>query len=325
MEDGTFKFVSKDSLEEYQRNCSNIPTERTDFVKYFLYTPENPDEDDEIFSDYSFNTTRETRFIIHGWKNDYKSDVNLEIRKAFLDTGLYNVIVVDWSDYSMKAYCAAKSKVQDVGAQVAEFIDNSNLSEDLDKIAIIGHSLGAHCAGLAGRAVNNGEISAIWGLDPAFPLFEYLDLENRISHNDAKYVECIHTNGNLNGFLEPLGDVDYYVNGGMYQPGCGIDIGGPCSHSRSHVYFAESIQDNQFMSFSCPNFISAISKKCGTDILESEKMGYGSMSSPGIYYTPVNDKSPYGQGLEGSGNSQILSTKVLGICVIVFIYLQNFF
>lgn len=56
-------------------------------------------------------------------------------------------------------------------------------------------------------------------LDPAGPGFENSDTENRLRKDDAKYVECIHSNGESLGLFEPLCSVDFYPNFGLRQPG----------------------------------------------------------------------------------------------------------
>lgn len=63
------------------------------------------------------------------------------------------------------------------------------------------------------------------GLDPAGPLFVCEDANARLSTKDAKFVQAIHTNGQSFltgglGTLEPMGHVDFYVNGGKTQPAC---------------------------------------------------------------------------------------------------------
>jgi len=60
----------------------------------------------------------------------------------------------------------------------------------------------------------------ISGLDPALPLYYSTHLNSRLSRNDAKFVDVIHTNALIQGQLAPCGDVDFYVNGGLAQPGC---------------------------------------------------------------------------------------------------------
>jgi len=70
---------------------------------------------------------------------------------------------------------------------------------------IIGHSLGAHVSGFAGKNVKNGQVRTIIGLDPALPLYSFDSPNKRLNSNDAYYVESIQTNGGTLGFLKPIG------------------------------------------------------------------------------------------------------------------------
>jgi len=65
------------------------------------------------------------------------------------------------------------------------------------------------------------------GLDPANPLFTG-GASGRLASGDATLVDTIVTDGDGLGLLNPIGDVNFYPNGGRrVQPGCGIfDIGG---------------------------------------------------------------------------------------------------
>lgn len=96
----------------------------------------------------------------------------------------------------------------------------------LEKIHLIGHSLGSHVVGFAGKKfkeLTGDKIRLITALDPAGPEFEVplRDKNSRLSDNDANIVEVVHTNIGFNGFAKPLGTIDFYVNGGgPSQPGC---------------------------------------------------------------------------------------------------------
>jgi hypothetical protein len=41
-----------------------------------------------------------------------------------------------------------------------------------------------------------------------------------LDSSDAHFVDIVHTNGGLQGDIEEIGDVDFYMNGGISQPGC---------------------------------------------------------------------------------------------------------
>lgn len=68
-------------------------------------------------------------------------------------------------------------------------------------------------------------LKRITGLDPAGPLFESQHPKTRLDNSDADFVDVIHSNGeNLIlgglGSWQPMGDVDFYPNGGRVQIGC---------------------------------------------------------------------------------------------------------
>jgi pancreatic triacylglycerol lipase len=64
-------------------------------------------------------------------------------------------------------------------------------------------------------------------LDPALP--GWSDNEEQFNKDDGAYTEVIHTNAGLLGYLSPLGDVDFYPNGGVRMPGCDTQ---ECDHAR---------------------------------------------------------------------------------------------
>ena len=91
---------------------------------------------------------------------------------------------------------------------------------------IVGHSLGSHIAGYAGKFLKGATLGHITGLDPAGPYFEGMPAEARLWPTDAQFVEAIHTDANKLvptlglGMLETCAHVDIYPNGGRVQPGC---------------------------------------------------------------------------------------------------------
>ena len=65
----------------------------------------------------------------------------------------------------------------------------------------------------------------ISALDAAGPFFENADFRIRVDKSDADFVDVVHTNGgNLLqsrfGMVGACGHIDFYVNGGILQPGC---------------------------------------------------------------------------------------------------------
>ena len=68
-------------------------------------------------------------------------------------------------------------------------------------------------------------------MDAAGPAFEFNSGEHRINASDAKCVELIHSSagppllGGL-GMMKPVGDIDIFINGGMYHQHCEISLFG---------------------------------------------------------------------------------------------------
>lgn len=60
----------------------------------------------------------------------------------------------------------------------------------------------------------------VLGLDPALPLFITGNREHKLDKSDALFVDVIHTDGFGDGKIERSGHVDFYMNGGVNQPGC---------------------------------------------------------------------------------------------------------
>uniref|UniRef100_A0A8C8HZS5 Lysophospholipase n=1 Tax=Oncorhynchus tshawytscha TaxID=74940 RepID=A0A8C8HZS5_ONCTS len=141
-----------------------------------------------------------------------------------------------------------------------------------EKVHLIGYSLGAHISGFAGSYLGRpGKIGRITGLDPAGPLFE-------------------ERMGLSVGIKQPVAHVDFYPNGGEFQPGCHpfqslmehIALHGindfeqtvKCAHERSVYLFIDSLlnKDKQIMAYRCSDdnafekgtCLDCLKNKCNT-------------------------------------------------------------
>lgn len=85
---------------------------------------------------------------------------------AYIALGGYNVISVDWGSISSnKIYMLPVLMTPKIGNLMARIIDNIiNLGLARPKdIHLIGHSLGAHIAGVCGSSITSGKIYRITG------------------------------------------------------------------------------------------------------------------------------------------------------------------
>ncbi|CAH1098562.1 unnamed protein product [Psylliodes chrysocephalus] len=256
---------------------------------------------EELFKQSGFNTSNPTKIIIHGFTSSIKQDVFTIIRDAYLSTDDYNVIGMDWSVLCEFEYISAMNGVREAGQYLADFIKwLKNMGVSLDDIHLVGHSMGAHVAGVGAGRVKNGKVGRITGLDPARPGYRDNRLDNKLDPNDAILVEGLHTFIQVLGLAETVGHVDFYPNGGVVQPGCPDlqdlwKIGETlvCNHGRAYRLFAESIRDkNAFKSIKCKSIHEAALSKCteDSDVYMGQPETY---SDNGIYYFKTRSKPPY--------------------------------
>lgn len=52
------------------------------------------------------------------------------------------------------------------------------------------------------------------------PGFTFVSKDHKLDAGDAQFVDVIHTNAFLQGTIQSSGHVDFYMNGGVIQPGC---------------------------------------------------------------------------------------------------------
>uniref|UniRef100_A0A182UI44 Lipase domain-containing protein n=1 Tax=Anopheles melas TaxID=34690 RepID=A0A182UI44_9DIPT len=209
-------------------------------------------------------------FITHGFLEKGATKWIEKMMNALLDMDADStVIVIDWGKGSNPPYNQACANIRLVGNIVGHFIYTmmGQLGlQNLDNVHMIGHSLGSHLSGYTGtmlRDTYNLTLGRITGLDPAELAFTETDTRVRLDPGDAKFVDIVHSDATPFvpkiglGLLEPIGHVDFYPNGGFNQPGCERnfwkDAGNhrfvssvfqffSCSHSRSYLYFTESIR-----------------------------------------------------------------------------------
>ncbi|XP_028140195.2 phospholipase A1-like [Diabrotica virgifera virgifera] len=268
-------------------DCSGLMT-------FTLFTRDSPGgwlvDDPDKLPNYLKKT--EIKFVTHGWLSRGTAETCVEIKNAFLEKYDINVFVVDWSSITDNIlYSVPAQGAPCIGEEYAKFINDliEKFNVNPKDIHLIGHSLGAHVSGFAGRKVNK-KISRITGLDPAAVGFQIM----HINKNDADFVDIIHTAAGLVAVLEPIGHADFYPNGGTIpQPGCGIlSVLNSCSHSRSWQLFAFSIKlDQQFIAHKCETLDDAFLSNCKGELFP---MGYPTPpTARGIFYVKTSSVEPY--------------------------------
>lgn len=179
----------------------------------------------------------------------------------------YNSIELDWSAY------AGGNNGFDVVQRINPVIGTVNqiltsLRQQGINIANfygVGHSYGALIVGGVSRYFKNQFNLPFFRITACEPpesfglLGPFLATNNvsKLDKNDALFVDVIHSNAYSFGDAGTRGKIDFWPNGGMWQPGCPGCVAADgnktilnwntfvasvgCDHGRSYMYFAESV------------------------------------------------------------------------------------
>ncbi|UYV60665.1 PNLIP, partial [Cordylochernes scorpioides] len=278
---------------------------------FWLFTRDNPMVPQFLFVDdpksletSNFDPSRPTKVLIHGYQDNLRLTAWMsKLRDALLQHGDYNVVVVDWSLGALPPYAQAVANTRVVGAEVARLIYRLQLAAGAvpETFHLIGHSLGAHVAGYAGK--RTWRLGRITGLDPAGLFFQKMPSKVRLHWEDALFVDVIHSDAKemltlypLQGFGtdEVLGHADMFPNNGSYnQTDCrentrkalnedglpdGVSMLLGCDHIRSIYYFHQSIVSPDCLPVgvrceSWDDFLQGRCADCGPDDSQCAAMG----------------------------------------------------
>ncbi|XP_041975196.1 pancreatic triacylglycerol lipase-like [Aricia agestis] len=272
-------------------------------VLFHLYTRTNPTLSQPLLPSIasiiqsSFSLNRKTVVLIHSYAEDVSGNFNAFVVPAHLEAEDINLLAVDWSA-GCPMYTIGLGNTPQLGQVIADFMNIliDSFGYDVNLIRIVGVGLGGHAAGIAARKIN-GVVPHIIAIDPSLPGWTYHP--DILDKDDAGVVEVLHATAGVYGYDFPLGDLDFYPNGGTQQAGCGTDTS--CSHIYSYAFYAESITSalndgNKFVGTACESYEEAVQQQCsgerdvafgGTEV----KQGVS-----GIYTFNTNMIPPFAQG-----------------------------
>uniref|UniRef100_A0A8B9X954 Hepatic triacylglycerol lipase n=1 Tax=Bos mutus grunniens TaxID=30521 RepID=A0A8B9X954_BOSMU len=276
------------SLQSFGRRSRAAETNKTPQetrTKFLLFRGET-DKGCQIRLNHSdtlqqcgFNSSLPLVMIVHGWLvDDILEDWVWEMVAALKSqlAQSVNVGLAEWVTLAHNHYTTAVRNTRLVGQEIAALLQwlQESVQFSPSHVHLIGYSLGAHVSGFAGSYMSRKhKIGRITGLDAAGPLFEKASLSDRLSPDDANFVDAIHTftwehMGLSVGIKQPIAHYDFYPNGGSYQPGChflelykhfakhglnAITRTVKCAHERSVHLFIDSLlhADMQSMAYLC--------------------------------------------------------------------------
>lgn len=173
---------------------------------------------DALWKSQFFSTHLKTVIFVTGWLTTIvnPNDAVDELYKAYRARGGVNFIVVDTASQLNTLYTWASFNTNNLGNTLGDGLTELTHYVPVENIHLIGHSLGAHVSGAAGRRfqeINGYNLPRITGLDPANPCFNEGVTLSGLGRGDADLVDVIHSNVRVLGKRDPIGDIDFYPNG----------------------------------------------------------------------------------------------------------------
>uniref|UniRef100_A0AAG5DWE9 Lipase domain-containing protein n=1 Tax=Anopheles atroparvus TaxID=41427 RepID=A0AAG5DWE9_ANOAO len=292
---------------ETDKRC---PNQNVSFYLYTRETQKNPTQLDMFNPDTVMNANfvrgRPLIILIHGYTGHRDYAPNPTIRPAYFAYDEFNIISVDYNPLALEpCYLQAVRNLPTVAnctAQLLDFIIGNNIVP-LEDIHVVGFSLGGQTSGMIANYLKSGRLKRITGLDPAKPLFVFAPNDRKLDQADAEFVQVIHTDVFQRGILHPSGHTDFYVNGGVEQPGCNATAmmtTGECNHNRAPEYYAESIATEVgFYGYRCAHwylYMLGVCRGGGPDQQVAIMGAHTPDTTRGLYFLNVNMMPPYARG-----------------------------
>ncbi|XP_026728616.1 phospholipase A1-like [Trichoplusia ni] len=230
----------------------------------------------------------------------------------------YNVFISETFAFLTHIYPKSVRLARFIGRKMGEFLVKlTEIGLEPENLELVGASLGAHEVSFAAKyfyEVTGKKPARLTGLDPAGPCYRSLGTENKLWKTDAEKVDVIHTNIDGFGIAEALGHVDFYVNGGEFQPSdipyipCLI----VCSHVRSMIYQWQALEHpKKFIATKCDSVQEARFAQCFNSTVTNYIGLETHFERPGIYYLATSNEFPYYKGKDGLKAENEIYTSVV--------------
>jgi len=154
------------------------------------------------------------KILFHGFADKASTRWTKTVIHAYLRRGAYNVISVDWELLAQSPWYTTAAKnarfPAEYAAELVRLLTSDAVGVKWENVHLIGASLGAHAAALAGDALD-GRAGRLTGLDPSGPLHHTVHPSLRVDPTDAIYVDVIHSAGKSNILFVPHTNTAYFV------------------------------------------------------------------------------------------------------------------
>ncbi|XP_065088327.1 pancreatic lipase-related protein 2-like [Ochlerotatus camptorhynchus] len=249
--------------------------------------------------------SKQVSFVIHGWMDDMSLNWFQQLVQDVLKFYGGNVCAVNWGHLARyNYYRTAVNHTMIASGYLTKFVQFlQTTGVPMEKITMIGHSMGAQISGQVGYNLG-GRIGKIYGLDPAGPCFTLprdRGLQYRLDRSDARYVQTIITSRLTIGVGVGEGHENFYPNGGASpQTNCVIPLTSDaefagqilCSHMHSTTLFRLSLNPSLvYRGKKCINWPSYLLGLCGLN--KANVLGIHSDKSGGDYFLRTAVFSPY--------------------------------
>lgn len=100
----------------------------------------------------SFGRHRPTVLFVSGWMMSPDAETSQLLIRTYLKRCDYNVLVLDWSDYSVGTYYSVMIRISKISRIVGQSLKKLfDKGLDVNSFHCVGHSFGAHSCGIMGR------------------------------------------------------------------------------------------------------------------------------------------------------------------------------
>ncbi|KAM3966425.1 lipase member H-A-like [Aphomia sociella] len=260
-------------------------------------------------NDPTMDYSKKTMLYVGGYGDNPISPLAIVFHNEYLKLG-YNIWLLDTSKFTIREYPRAARLMRTVGKHVGEILHNLtlyNVEFDPKNLEMVSVSLGVHTMSFIAKsfkALSGTTVGRLTGLDPSGPCFRNLGPEGQLDKSDADFVDVLITNMDGLGTANPMGHVNYYVNGGEFQsaelPWYLCDY--LCSHMRMFtLWYAALLHPDSFIAMQCDSVQQARERNCYdrrpmvTNVLGLK----ANKTKHGIFYLATNYYFPYYMGKKG--------------------------